>query len=291
MIDSMNKHKVLYQQAYDPEQWDELYGENLRPYAYRNFKGFVCILHHLFNTERRKFDLLVGAGDSGSAMLAVTQKVLERIQVECPQTLCIPTQRYKKPDLIWSDNKDDYFDNKVFVPQIKQQLKGRKIKNVLYADDEISSVGLTVKTTLNLLNHAQHGEPIENYTVVAEDQSGLAWGKSEPGAEAVEFYPVVRGVEGLFSVLFYVLPWEIETQINESFGEKIDAKKQVAILLNAPLREKTIGVPEFNYDLHKKVAAKVSNLQDLQEQLLQHINRLTNKAIEEYKNGEIIIVK
>lgn len=191
---------VTYREVFKPRQWSH-YGHRLRPYAERNFKGFVAVLYSLFKDQARPCDLIVGAGDSGSAMLALSRLAIERIGARYPHELRIPLQRYKDPTITWSDDPSDYFDNSVLLPDVRRALAHQPADYVLYVDDEISSLGLSVRTTLDLLLRARRHTPTRpvHFTVVGEDHSGFDM--NPPVGVEAEFFAVAQGVENLFSVV------------------------------------------------------------------------------------------
>ena len=283
----MRKHQVIYKkERFTPSRWKDLYGEHLRPYAYRNFKGFVAVLYYLLVKEGKSFDLLVGGGNSGSGIVSLAELVYKRLKQPIPTTLRIPIQRYKKPGIIWSDDSKDYYDNRVLLGDIQSQLKDTDVRSVLYVDDETSGVGLTVKTALQLIQEFVGSKQLK-YTIVTEDAYKLRWNNTK--SIQIDSYSFSRATPELFSVLFYVLPWKIEKSMTEQIGKEIDVKSLVCILLDAPLREKVAGKPKFGYELHKLAKVKISNLEELKKEFISHLNSLIEEGVKEYKNGEISI--
>src|SRR3990167_7948341 len=115
--------EVVYDEKFNPTEWADLYGENLGPYAQRNFKGFVSILYHLIKEENREYDLITGGGDSGMAMIKLAELVYKRLDLTIPPILRVPFRRYKDDKTEWSDKTEDFFDNNILLPQIEEELK------------------------------------------------------------------------------------------------------------------------------------------------------------------------
>lgn len=286
----MKQYRVYYKEEFDPSQWEELYGEELRPYAHRNFKGLVGILFHLLKEEKREFDLVVGAGNSGSGMVSLVELIYKQLEAPIPPVLRIPTQRYKNPATIWSDEPSDYYDTSALLPDVEAGLKDvDDISEVLYIDDETSTVGLTLKTTLDLILKSGHVNKNKKfiYTAITEDAQELEW--EDMDGVVFESFSWAKTTTDLFSVLFYVLPWELEKQLNQPFTEKLDVKELVCILLGAPLRDKVTGNPEFSFKTHERVMARAKNFSQLQTQFTHHLEILIEEGIHEYENKEIWI--
>lgn len=274
-----------YQRLLDPQSpW----GESLRPLAVRNFKRFVGVLYYLIAEKEHNFDLIVGAGDSGVGMARLSEMVYQQCNIPIPRILNLPIARFKYGF--------DLYDNSVLIPEAKKQLKDTKnLEHILVVDDEISH-GVTLKAAVEVILGAMEekvSSPL-NVTCVAEDQDF----DSQNFMEQVELevYPFAKPIEGLFSVVSYIVPWEIEKQVREHFNDQdINSKVLLNILLDLPAKErepvKDIMLPkaEFTYKYNELVKHKVSNFDQLQSRFRECVIKWINEAINEYTlvNGKI----
>lgn len=276
--------KVIYSDKANPLEWESFYGNELRPYAVRNFKGFVAVLYFLITEKQANFDLMVGAGDSGSAVAFLAELVFRKCQKPCPKIIRIPVLRYNKPDIYWSDKKEDFFDNKALIPQIRDQLKNlEKFENILYVDDE-TGYGLTFRTISNYLvdTSPKNTKLPLNFTVVAED-FGFNWEGNE--SIHINFYPFSTGYDGLYNVISYIVPYETELEIRKVFPEKeLGPKAILSILLNLPV--KNLTKPEFNYDALERAKREVKNFSNLQTNFLKLVEQMISDGIKDYIDGK-----
>lgn len=277
----MKIHSVDYEKKMDPTKWKDLYGEKLGLYAERNFKGFTAIMYHLLIEKKEKFDLVVGAGNSGSGMVSYVELIYKEFRIPPPLPLRIPIQRYKKPEIIWSEKSEDLYDNKTLLEWIKVEVGDKDIKKVLYVDDETSPIGLSFKTTLQLLEDI-FGKKL-NFIAISEEIPNLE------GYQNIEAYSWAKRIENLWSVIFYILSNKVENTIDESVGRKLEVKWLVCILLGAPLRQKIEGVPTFDYKLHEEVREKVADFEEIKLQFINRINELIREGVTEYQREKITL--
>lgn len=127
--------------ASDPSQAEELqnYGvESYEELAVLHVKDFLITITNLLIHQQEKFDLLVGAGNSGAIMMGLTKIAYKLTGNPLPPVLLIPIKRYKEGD------SGSVFDNSVFQKDVDQFFSNvSPISNVLYVDDETGE-----KTTL-----------------------------------------------------------------------------------------------------------------------------------------------
>ncbi len=86
------KENKEYQKLYNQ---NDLFGPSLFPLSIRHFKRFIAVLYHLISDKNSKFDLIVGAGDSGILLAKITGILYEKLNLETPQILNLPVVRYK----------------------------------------------------------------------------------------------------------------------------------------------------------------------------------------------------
>lgn len=288
MNSSLLKGKVCYEKVINPNEWTSLYGSELKHYAARNFKGYIALLYFLLKIKGMKFDLIVGAGDSGYGMVTFAELVYNVLHIPVPAKIMLPLQRYKNPETYWSDNPDDFYDNASILPEVKEQLKDvLQVKNVLYVDDEISYVGLTAKEIAKLLLKAFPAEKF-TFTIVAEDQ-GLLWRENDPKVN-VNLYSICESVDKLYGVIFRLIPSEIEHEFSKVFHEQhIDVKAYVNILMGFPTKDLKDGKLVFSDRLSKLAEHEIPNLSRYKKEFKLYINRLIKEGIEDYINKKIRI--
>lgn len=135
-----------------------------------NLDGLVRIITNLVRDNKISFDLLIGSGDTGIAMVKLTEMILSEINVPIPTKLVIPYYRFVEKHM---GEGESFQGNSILLPEIKDQLKDIKnIQNILFVDDEIGK-GRTIKGIVELIFQAK-GELSQkriNLYIVAEDRS------------------------------------------------------------------------------------------------------------------------
>lgn len=214
------------------------------------------------------FDLLVGPGDSGAAMLRLTTWVYELQGRPVPPAVAIPLVRYNTQDDASEGNR---FDNRVLLPELKSQLASVSggIERILFVDDEVE-VGMAVKATAELLSEAivvpRAGEPI-TLVVVAEDHGfeGLAPEHARALGLDLQFRPFRRGTKGVYHVLPHLVPSEARAAIAQAlWPESISPKKCFNLLLGLPTKHLRDKEPEFSYRYNELVRERVPGFGDME---------------------------
>ncbi len=286
----MNLFKVRYSEEYHPEEWEYLYGSHLRSYAARNFKGLVAILYFLLKEEGQRFDCILAAGDSGLAMAQFVELIYNVLDSPVPKKVVLPIKRYKDPEMLWSDNPKDFHDNSVLLPQLKRHLNEiSHIKSILYIDDEISILGISVKACISLLLKVLPQEQKPTVTIVAENQ-GLQWKTTDPDVN-VNFYSFCTSVDNLYGVIFYLLPASLREKFAELPELNRDIKFVVNILLGLPIKKADNNKQEFSFEVYEMVKQKIPDLEQLQKQFRDYLDSLIAQGIDEYKQKKIEVLK
>lgn len=281
-----HKENTEYRRLYDPKNY---WGESLRPLALRNFKRFVATIYKLIKGDNIRFDLIIGSGDSGISMTKLTGLVYKAVELNPPPVINIPLLRYSKPKIYWSENPEDFFDNSVLIPEIKKQLEDIVyLGNVLFVDDEIG-VGMTARTIFKyILDIVEPNKRVSkvNFVIVAES-FGDYFEFNDERANII-FKPFSVGINDVYSVISYIVPWEIEKQINEYFTEKeLGSKEILNILLGLPTKELVNGKPEFSFKKNKLAEERMPNLEDLKQQFGDLLTQWLRESIAEYNNYSI----
>lgn len=130
IADVSDPNKLQELRSLDVESYEEL--------AVFHVKDFVTTIKSLFIQQQEKFDLLVGAGNSGAIMVGLTKIAYKLTGNPLPHVLLLPIKRYQQGD------SGSLFDNSVFQKDVdKFSSNASPISNVLYVDDETDE-----KTTL-----------------------------------------------------------------------------------------------------------------------------------------------
>lgn len=223
-----------------------------------SLEKFVKVLCKLLTRDKRKFDLITSAGDSGQIMIFITKKVYELLDITIPPSIIFPIYRYKDyPKKILFDNSsvlNDY--SNIGIPN--------NIKNILFVDDEIDQ-GNSAWATINLIRALKK---IDNftYTIIAEDGK-FNKGNFDNQNFNIEYISPKKRADGVYNAISYTIPKEFEDPIQKALTkEKIlwKDKQIMCILLNLPIKELNNGKPEFNFRLFEIIKILVPNFNELQ---------------------------
>lgn len=282
------KEDQEYQKLYDA---NDIWGQSLHPLALRHFKRFVAVLYHLIVKGEKQSDLIIGGGDAGMWLAKVAEIIYKKLDLKPPTILSLPIVRFKFTYLKYEGQPLELFNNSVLIPEAKRQLKGlKKLENILYIDDEIAN-GITAKEAIRVVLKAVPKDKIAaniNLVIVAEDQgfdiSSFLDNVSATMFSFAEHIPTMHGV------INYIVPWEIEKQIEEHFSEaEAGPKVRINMLLDLPSKDKElmegmyIPKPIFIYEYNEKAKQKIPNLTKLQSEFKESLNRWIDEAIEEYE--------
>lgn len=284
------KEDQEYQRLFNP---DDIFGESLRPLAIRHFKRFIAVLYYLIAEKKIKFDLILGAGDSGILLTKITELLYSKLNLNPPLALALPIVRFKYTYIRYQGQPLELFDNSVLISKAKEKLKDlKKLENILYVDDEIAygvTLNEAVKVLLKAINEDKFTKDIK-LTIVAEDQEFNP--KEFFENVLLEMYPFAKRVKGIHGVINYMVPWEIEKQIKNHFSEEeAGSKVRLNMLLSLPSKEKEIiedklmPMPEFTDKYNHKARKEIPKFNNLQKKMLNLINKWISEAIEEYKNS------
>lgn len=259
--------------------------EYIKPLAYINLNRLGATLFHLLVEKRQKFDLLLGAGNSGVVLAHITELFYELINQSPPLRLNIPIQRYKKlPEI-----KENLFDNSILLSDLRKQLSGfhpeldSKLK-VLFVDDEIWR-GQCSYFASQLILQAISDFKILNLNIVAEDH-GYHIPKTNPQLH-ISFYSFAKLKKGLNNITLYCAI-DYEKTIRQALKDQsIGDHNFINILLNEPIKTFNGIGPVFTFQYHQLASERVSILQKVQKKTIIRIKRLLKNGINEYKKGRI----
>lgn len=255
--------------------------DEINKLAIKNFGKFVKVIQDLLTNKNIKFDLIVAAGDSGVSLLKVVEIIYEELNLPLPNTIQIPVLRFKTEKIYWKNSDVFYFENNHLLPEVVSQLKDiQKIQNILFVDDEISSKASTFLTCLKLITEVLGKRKIIplNCFIVAEDHEFIV--KDFDPNIKVSFYPFSKGTKDIYSVVSYIVPWEIENQIQQNFTEEeLNSKRRLNVLLGLPTKEIFGDRAEYSDKYNTLAIDKIQNFKDLQEQFLVYLKGLISKNL------------
>lgn len=227
---------------------------------------FIKTFKRLLVNDKRRFDLVVGAGDSGQLMVYITRLVYEMLKINMPQTIVAPIYRHAdEAETILFDNSQlaaDYSDISV-----------SNVQNILFVDDEIGS-GNATKGMLDLLiKLIKKSGKVLTYTIIAED-GGFDLKSIQIQNVKIEFISPKTRAENVFNAISYIIPAEYEQPIKNALQYEIkdlNSKQVMNILLNLPIKEFNNGKPRFTFQMHEMAKKLISNLPKLQEGYRSHL--------------------
>lgn len=237
-----------------------------------SLQKFVHSLYKLLITNNRKFDMVVGAGNSGQIMVWITRVVYTFLKLPFPQNIVFPLYRYK------DFPKKILFDNSTIVQNYSSIKISQDVKNILFVDDEIER-GNSIEATIKILRVLHKGQENFNFTVIAEDgREGFEFNKNIH----IEYIFSKKKIEGVYGALSYLIPEIYKDPIQKILEKKIKSvnnKKIMCILLQLPIKEPNNGKPQFTFRFQEVVKKEVPKLEELQYGYQEYLKRKIKKSI------------
>lgn len=244
---------------------------NERDLSEQIFKSYIRILNKFVVESNIGIDLILGAGDSGIAMVKYAELALAEFGVPSPSAVVLPMWRHK------DDAETILFDNSIFLPQMREAVKGLETLNsVFFVDDEIGS-GSMAKAMLNLLVDARQRINDFTYFILAENH-GFSVEKVE-GVKVV-FAPFSQKHDGLWSLILR-LPSEEAIQALSSIIPKNQNiyKYATNVLLGLPVKELISEEARFSSVYLEKAENEIPELSKLREEYISYLKSLIHSAI------------
>jgi len=240
-------------------------------------KRLAAMIYLLIKEKQERFDLLMGGGNSGVAILEIVKMVYQKAGVDVPPIALFPVIR--------PSNKEEVnFDKSLIVEQLKDI---KKLDRLLFVDDEIMRAQ-TAKICFELIRDFL-GEtkvnPCLSCTIVAENHF-FVW-RYELKGISVRFLPfsmVLQGYNGNFG---YLIPQKLITSLSPVLGEPIDRNKALALLLGGKIKVVKDKIASFDYEIEKEIMSKVPGYSNEKQEFIERIEKIVDEGIEEYKKGEI----
>lgn len=241
------------------------------------FLAFVRTLHSLLSEE--EFDLVVGAGDSGIAMLEFTKFVYGHCGIRAPPFVAIPLYRD-------GDRKRNVI-KRIIGPSredVKKQLEGILApQRILFVDDEIGK-GNVARTALELVlsSFSQRKDGLF-CTIVAEDHGKRH--NFDPAAvlpcAKVRFLLFSTGQYGEYSQIFRFLVKDIQDRILHQIGNHNDnIKYAVNVFLCLPVKEREGETVRYTRKYLERAESRMPELPELRAEFREDINAFVTQALE-----------
>ncbi len=250
---------------------------DIRQKALSNLKGLVKVITNLVQDNKIQFDLIIGSGDTGIAMVKLTEMIFSELNISMPTKLVIPYYRFTKKH---TGEGETFQNNTILLPGIKEQLRDlRNIQSIMFVDDEIGK-GRTVKGVIELLIQVRKelSQNKPNLYIIAEDRS---YNKDQDldTLVNVQYCPFAEG-EPMGNAISHIVPLEIKEVIVRSYGN-LYQKEELNVLLNLPIKDKREDEkPVWSYDLLDNLKKKIINFNELQLRFELYLKDLIKKAIQ-----------
>ena len=241
--------------------------------AKSNFEGLVRIITSLVRDKKIQVDLIVGAGNTGIAMVKLSELIFDELNIHIPPKLVIPYYRFTKAHV---GEGEPFQYNNILLPEIKEKLSSiENIQNILFVDDEIGG-GRTVKGVIELIFQARQELSQNKPTlyIVAEDRSYNWQGLST--LINVQYCPFAEGgPRG--NAISHIVPSEIH-EIIKTYGS-LDPKEELNALLDLPIKDKKEDEkPIWSYDLLNDLKLKVANFHEIQSKFESYLRDLIKES-------------
>ncbi len=235
------------------------------------FKSFIQEFHKLTAENNVKLDLILGAGDSGAAMVKYAELALEEFGISMPPSVVLPTYRHK------NDAETIPFDNEVFLPEMREAVKDiGELENVLFVDDEIGS-GSMAQAMLDLLLDARETAENFSYIILAETHDFSP--EKIRGAKVV-FLPFSQKHDGLWSLILRLPSEEAIQALSAVIPERENRYKYVTnILLGLPVKKLVSDEARFTHVYLEAAEKEVPKLSKLREDHIGYLKALIRSAL------------
>ncbi len=250
---------------------------DIKQKALSNLKGFVKVITNLVKDNKIQFDLIIGSGDTGIAMVKLTEMIFSELNIPIPTKLVVPYYRFTKK---YMGEGETFQNNAALLPEIKKQLKDlRNIQSILFVDDEIGK-GRIVKGFIEFVIQGREEVCQNNPSlyIVAEDRSY----NKDQALEAlanVQYCPFAES-EPMGNAISHIVPLEIKEAIAKSYGN-LYPKEELNALLDLPIKDKRENEkPVWSYDLLDDLKKKIINFNKLQLKLELYLKDFITKAIQ-----------
>jgi hypoxanthine phosphoribosyltransferase len=156
--------------------------------------------------KSQKFDLIMGAGDSGQAMIWITKEIYKILDEPIPKTIVLPIYRHA------DEAETILFDNNIFAKELKTKVDLSSTNQILFVDDEVGS-GTVINSVANLISAAVGDNKERIITILAENRRYNQ--PQEIAGNKTNFIPT-RNVEPvIYNAISYVVSQDLRIKIKD----------------------------------------------------------------------------
>lgn len=247
--------------------------------AESRIKMFVASICRQLIDFNEKYDIVLGAGNSGLFMTRIMKMTYEYLNIKTPLILNLPIYRFKEDGKTLNNNS-------FLAQQVKKGLQNLdSINNILFVDDEIMRA-LTAKECFNLILQANPSINHLNATIIAENHF-FEWHYKIPKV-SISFFAYSPLIQGLNGNIGYFIPEDLYKEVSSLINEAVSYNHVMAIVVGGALKRKDNNDnPYFDFAVEASLKNKITNYGKKKSSLMNHLQELVKEGIEEYKAGEI----
>lgn len=248
-------------------------GLDTKDLAKERISNFSGLMYKLLVEEKEEFDLLVSGGNSGLYMTQITGQIYKKLDLVSPKTIVLPIVRYKGDEKVGFAGGGERFDNSYLAPNLKKDLEGLEVKNVLFVDDEIR-IAWTAKTIFEMLEKCLNKEL--TCTIVAENHL-FEWQHTIPNV-AIRYFSPAAFIPGINNIFTYLIEPKLYDFLTQKFTYLNNRNKILAAVLCGQYKTIIGDRAEF-VDFNDEI--------EIREELVSEIDQLIEVGIADYKAGLI----
>lgn len=199
--------------------------------ANTSLEAYVKTLVRVISSH--KFDLIVGAANSGVALAYIAKHVYKLLKFPTPKIVFLPIFREEK--IGFSVNHSRL---KSDISKVLHKKKDSRYK-VLFVDDEIGAgiaAHATVDLLLEILAEIQDNSARLEFSIIAED---LGFKSEYPKIAEIKFYPTLKHpLDGVYNTISGIIDQNIALEVARNFPNKKMLRSGIFnIVLDLPIKE------------------------------------------------------
>ncbi|MEI6498805.1 MAG: hypothetical protein WCO23_02495, partial [bacterium] len=183
--------------------------------------------------SRNKFDLIIGAGDSGQVMAWITREIFKALDTEIPQIVVLPIYRHA------DEAETILFNNNIFTKELRSKTDLSKVKQILFVDDEVGN-GTVVSAVAGLIQNGADDNEERTITILSENR-----GYNPPikiAGNTVYFVPSRNVEANIYNAIQYVVPKILRMKTKDALKDLVEYPSE-KLALNVLLG---LSIKKFN---------------------------------------------
>lgn len=247
--------------------------------AKSRIKMFVASIYRQLVDFNEKYDIVLGAGNSGLFMTKITQMTYKYLNIKTPFILNLPIYRFEEDGKTPSNNS-------FLAQQVKEKLQNLdSINSILFVDDEIMRA-LTAKECFNLILQSYPNINRLDTTIIAENHF-FEWHYKIPKV-SISFFAYSPLIQGLNGNIGYFIPEDLYGDVSSLINGVTSHNHAMAIVIGGALKKKdNNGNPYFDFAVESSLKSKITDYDNKKSSLMNKLQELVRKSVEKYKAGEI----